>query len=50
MLHNYNGVQNSSFRGSIEKVDNIVPVTASSSLALSQDRKIVIWTLGMNCT
>lgn len=33
-------------RGPIEKVDNIVPVTASSSLALSQDRKIVIWTIG----
>ena len=33
-------------RGAIEKVDNIVPVTASSSLALSQDRRIVIWTIG----
>ena len=33
-------------RGPIEKVDNIVPVTAASSLALSQDRKIIIWTIG----
>lgn len=33
-------------RGPIDRVDSIVPVTASTALSLSQDRKTIVWDIG----
>lgn len=38
-------------RGAIDKVDNILPATVAASLALSEDRKAIVWTIGtMSCS
>ena len=35
-------------RGPIDKVDNILPATVAASLVLSEDRKAIIWTIGID--